>query len=417
MERRSVIDGVLTTSLALLCAAGAGAADGTAERARVEEAFGKFARAVRDDKYDEVLKYIAPPGDKAWGKLAAVQTAAAKYQAALDQKLGKGDERSILEVFGKPNLARRYYEARGTIREVKEAGKDRAVVTVWTRGPRFGDDADRIYERRFTAVQVDGRWKFQLPPPMPEGSPVVKKVSRTGPDGKVVEVYAEHDPKGGADQKDWEELKPSSYAGAEEQLRLEAELYARFAEALAAQTGQVQKGTYKTRKGALDALEKAFRELTRKALQGLKKGPPPPKPPTFQAPEGWRAVGAGPVSSARFQIGGGERVATLTVSGLKGDGGGLAANISRWRAVVGLEALAEKDTLTAAQPIKVGGVAGHSVDLTGPDVPGQPARRVLVAVVQHGKHTWFFKVEGPSDLVAGQRSAFDRFLQSVRFEK
>jgi hypothetical protein len=401
MERRAVIAGALTTSLALLCAAGAAAADGKAERARVEEAFGKFARAVRDDKYDEVLKYIAPPGDKVWGRLGAVQAAAAKYQSALDQKFGKGRERSVLELFGKPGLARRYYEARGTVREVKEAGKDRAVVTVWTKGPRFRDDADRMYERRFTAVKVDGQWKFQLPPPMPGGSPVVKKVSRTGPDGKVVEVYAEHDPKGSPDQKDWEELRPSSYEGAEEQLRLEAELSARFAEALAAQTEQVQKGTYKTRKGALDALEKAFWELTRKARQELKKGPPPPKPPTFQAPEEWQVVGAGPVSSARFQIGGGDRVATLTVSGLKGDGGGLAANISRWRAVVGLEALAEKDALTTAQPIKVGGVAGHSVDLTGPDVPGQPARRILVAVVRHGKHTWFVKVEGPSDLVAG----------------
>jgi hypothetical protein len=271
MERRA-ISAVLTTSLVLLCAAGAGAAEEKAGPAGVEEAFGKFALAVKDDKFDDVVKYIAPPGDKVWINLAAVQAGAAKYEATLTQKFGKSDERSFLEQFGKPNLAKRYYEARGTIREVKEIGKDRALVTVWTKGPRFRDDADRIYERKFTAVKVDGQWKFQLPPPRGGGSPVVKAVKRTDPDGKAVEVYAEHNPKGSPDQKKWEELKPSSYEGAEEELKLEAELYAKMAEVLPAQMEPVQKGSYKTRKEALDTLEKALRELYEKALNERKKG-------------------------------------------------------------------------------------------------------------------------------------------------
>jgi hypothetical protein len=272
MERRAIIDAMLTTSLVLLCAAGAGAAEEKAGPAGVEAAFGKFALAVKDDKFDEVVKYIAPPGDKVWINLAAVQAAAAKYEAALTQKFGKSDKRSFLEQFGKPNLAERYYEARGTIRAVKEIGKDRALVTVWTKGPRFRDDGDRIYERKFTAVKVDGQWKFQLPPPLGGGSPVVKAVNRTDPDGKAVEVYAEHNPKGSPDQKYWEELKPSSYEGAEEELKLGAELYARIAEVLPTQMERVQKGSYKTRKEALDTLEKAVRELSERVLKELKKG-------------------------------------------------------------------------------------------------------------------------------------------------
>jgi hypothetical protein len=417
MDRRAILDVMLTTSLVLLCAAGAGAAEEKAEPASVEEAFRKFALAVKDDKYEEVLKYIAPPGEKVWINLAAVQTAAAKYEAALNQKFGKGDERSILEQFGKPNLAKRYYEARGTIREVKEIGKDRTLVTVWTKGPRFGDDADAIYERKFTAVKVEGQWKFQLPPPWAEGSAVVKKVKRTGPDGKIVEVYAEHNPKGSADENNWEELKPSTYEGREQELKLLAEVYARFAEVLPTQMEQVQKGSYKTRKEALDTLEKAFRELVEKGLKELKNEPPPPKSPAFQAPKEWQAVEPGEVTSARFQIGERDRIATMTVTGLKGDGGGLAANISRWRKVVGLEPLAEKDVLTTARPIKVDGISGHSVDLTGPEVTGKPTPRILVAVVKHGNETWFFKLEGPANLVAAQKSAFDGFLKSVRFEK
>jgi hypothetical protein len=147
------------------------------------------------------------------------------------------------------------------------------------------------------------------------------------------------------------------------------------------------------------------------------KEPPPPKPPAFQAPKEWQAVEAGFVASARFQIRGGDRIATMTVTGLKGDGGGLATNINRWRTIVGLEPLPEKDALTTAQPIKVDGIPGHSLDLTGPDVTGKPTARILVAVVKQGNQTWFFKLEGPSNLVAAEKSAFDAFLKSVRFEK
>ena len=45
-----------------------------------------------------------------------------------------------------------------------------------------------------------------------------------------------------------------------------------MAEVLPAQMELVQKGSYKTRKEALDPLEKAFRELTEKAREELKKG-------------------------------------------------------------------------------------------------------------------------------------------------
>src|SRR5581483_8594941 len=110
MHRQAIIDVMVTISLVLLCAAGAGATQEKTEPASVEDAFGKFARAVKDNKFDDVLKHIAPPGDKVWGNVAAAQTAAAKYEAALNQKFGNADERSILERFRKPKMAERYYE-------------------------------------------------------------------------------------------------------------------------------------------------------------------------------------------------------------------------------------------------------------------------------------------------------------------
>jgi hypothetical protein len=147
------------------------------------------------------------------------------------------------------------------------------------------------------------------------------------------------------------------------------------------------------------------------------KGSPAAKPPTFQVPKGWKSIDAGLISAARFRFGEGDRIGSMTVTGLKGDGGGLAANINRWRAQVGLESLAEKDALATAKPIKVDGISGHSLDLTGPEVTGKKTPRILVVVVKRGDRTWFFKLEGSSSLVASQNSAFDRFLKSVRFQK
>jgi uncharacterized protein (TIGR03067 family) len=134
-------------------------------------------------------------------------------------------------------------------------------------------------------------------------------------------------------------------------------------------------------------------------------------------PKGWQAVEPGIICSARFQIGEGDRIASVTVTGLKGGGGGLAANINRWRIQLGLDTLPDKDALAAAQSIKVDGLPGHSVDLTGPKVSGKEARRILATVVTRGDLTWYFKLDGPPGLVAGHKPAFDRFLKSVHFER
>jgi uncharacterized protein (TIGR03066 family) len=142
-----------------------------------------------------------------------------------------------------------------------------------------------------------------------------------------------------------------------------------------------------------------------------------PKPPTFEVPKGWKTVNATSLTSARFEIGEGERLATVIVAGLAGDGGGLAANVNRWRAQLELPALAEKDVLESLKPIKVDGIAGHFIDLTGPEVVGKSPTRILGVIVKQGEHTWYFKLTGPANLVGDQKAAFEGFLKSVRFAK
>ena len=147
------------------------------------------------------------------------------------------------------------------------------------------------------------------------------------------------------------------------------------------------------------------------------KDAPPPKPPAFQIPKGWQELEDGPLASARFQIKEQDRLATVVVLAASGDGGGLAANVNRWRAQVGLEALIEKDALKSLQSIKVDGIPGHSLDLTGPDAPDKMTQRIRAVIVKRGEQTWFFRVMGPASLVGEQVSPFDGFIKSVRFEK
>jgi len=221
----------------------------------VQEAFKHFAAAVKEDKYEEAARWIAPPADKVWTAFVAVRSAAAKYEATLAEKFGKSEEPPLLGVFAKKGgLGEHFYEVHGEIRTVQVSGKDRAHVRVWTKRPDWRKRSESaLYERTFTAVKSGGRWTFQLHEF--GGTPVLKKVKRTSPDGKEVEVYAEHNPKG--DEKNWEELKPISYDGREEDLNQEAATLAKVAEILRTQSEQVAKGAYKMRKEALEALKKA----------------------------------------------------------------------------------------------------------------------------------------------------------------
>jgi hypothetical protein len=149
---------------------------------------------------------------------------------------------------------------------------------------------------------------------------------------------------------------------------------------------------------------------------GDEGGPPsPPKPPAFKVPKGWHREKADPITSARFRAGEGDKAAAVTVTALRGDGGGLTANVNRWRAQVGLGRLTDAEARKAVRPVKVGGADGYAFDVTGPDAPGKPGQRVVAAFVRHGGDTWYFKLAGPAGTVGGQKAAFEEFLKSVRF--
>jgi hypothetical protein len=98
---------------------------------------------------------------------------------------------------------------------------------------------------------------------------------------------------------------------------------------------------------------------------------------TWQAMPGWTEEDAGQFLTAAYTI---PDLGRLTVSKLAGEGGGLAANVNRWRGQVNLEPLPEAEI--KGQPMPVTG-SGHEMllfNLTKKN-PAADAEGIFAAVL------------------------------------
>lgn len=130
----------------------------------------------------------------------------------------------------------------------------------------------------------------------------------------------------------------------------------------------------------------------------------------YKTPPGWVDVsGDGKKVRAEFRIEKGESVGKVTIMPLRGAAGGVEANINRWREEVGLPKLDGDAIESSAKKIELDGVDAQYWDLDG---TGQ--RRMLGVICPTADYTWFVKFIGQSDLVAGQKSAFEELLKSIR---
>jgi hypothetical protein len=131
--------------------------------------------------------------------------------------------------------------------------------------------------------------------------------------------------------------------------------------------------------------------------------------PNWQVPAGWQEVSGGQFLVGKFLISNG--AAAVNVSSSVGDGGGLAANVNRWRGQLGLQP--NPEVLTA--PVLVSSGTGGRVDLVGTNVQtGKPAKLVGVIVTQSDR-TWIYKLMGDPAVVDAQTDAFIKFVQSAKY--
>ena len=150
-------------------------------------------------------------------------------------------------------------------------------------------------------------------------------------------------------------------------------------------------------------------------MGGLLSAPAPAaggNKPNWQVPAGWQEVAGGQFLVAKFTLtGDGGATAAVNVSSSPGDGGGLAANVNRWRGQLGLSP--SPDNL--ATPVDITGGNASLVDFSGTDArTGQPARLVGI-VVSLPDQTWFYKLMGDAKVVESQKDAFTQFVQSAKY--
>ncbi|CAN5285656.1 hypothetical protein BH10PLA2_BH10PLA2_34340 [soil metagenome] len=138
----------------------------------------------------------------------------------------------------------------------------------------------------------------------------------------------------------------------------------------------------------------------------------------YTLPAGWIPLpdkGGAIRTEAAFAIKEGNQNAVITVTILPGDSGSLESNIDRWRRQLDLPA-GKGNELKPAGEVTVSGIRSPLVDITAPAANGVEARRMLVALVSKGDGTWYFKMTGSAEIVKRQKTTFEAFLSSVRFQ-
>ena len=138
--------------------------------------------------------------------------------------------------------------------------------------------------------------------------------------------------------------------------------------------------------------------------------------PNWQVPAGWQEMPAAQFLLAEYAIAGANGAkAEVNVASLSGDGGGMLANVNRWRRQIGLGAVDENGLAGMTTSMDVTGGRATLVDLNGTDGrTGQPTRLIGVVVPMNGQ-TWFYKLMGDAKVVESQKAAFTQFVQGVKY--
>jgi hypothetical protein len=132
----------------------------------------------------------------------------------------------------------------------------------------------------------------------------------------------------------------------------------------------------------------------------------------YQLPPGWVREDRDAVSRLALGVRDGERKARITVSMLAGSGGGLLANVNRWRGQVGLEPLSEEASADACEAFDIPGCSGHYVECESPE-EAEPAQATYGWIGVLPDRSWFIKLRGDRELVRRERAAFRDFLKSL----
>jgi hypothetical protein len=137
--------------------------------------------------------------------------------------------------------------------------------------------------------------------------------------------------------------------------------------------------------------------------------------PTWTVPTGWQEGQLSQFLIAKYVIAGDGGVqAAVNVSSLAGDGGGLLPNVNRWRAQLGLAPETDPDVANLPTLDASGGKA-TLIELSGTDARTGKAAQLVGVILPLGGQTWFYKLMGDASVVAQQKDALIKFVQSAKY--
>ena len=132
----------------------------------------------------------------------------------------------------------------------------------------------------------------------------------------------------------------------------------------------------------------------------------------WTAPAHWQPKQASAMRKGSYTVTGeGGATADLSITAFPGDVGGEVANVNRWRGQISLAPLDATAAAAAVTRLSQNGLAIGFVDFAGTDAN---ASRILGAMVPQAGSTWFFKLTGPTALLAKEKPAFVEFLKTIK---
>jgi hypothetical protein len=148
----------------------------------------------------------------------------------------------------------------------------------------------------------------------------------------------------------------------------------------------------------------------------------------WTAPASWKAEAPRPMRAATYSIplsAGDQGIAECVVNYFgPGQGGGVDANIERWRGQVlgadGKPATPKIDKRTVrGVAITLIDASGTYTGMGGPMAAGKPVPgyRLIGAIVEGPGGSVFFKLTGPAKTIAAQQKNFEQLLASIQPDK
>ena len=137
--------------------------------------------------------------------------------------------------------------------------------------------------------------------------------------------------------------------------------------------------------------------------------------PSWTVPQNWKEQPSQMALVKYVVQDDGGRVAEVTVTAFAGDGGGLLANVNRWRRQVGLNEFQQSDLTANIADIDLGGTKATLVDMIGVNPKDGKKTRIIGAVVPHEGKTWFFKLMGDEQVAEKEKQTFVKFVQTTQF--